>query len=163
MARILAIGPHPDDVEIGMGGTILALPAERRAAEAAGAAHILGVGRRIPLPLPNRMLADTVENRMLLAGVIREVRPDLLFIPYWIDAHPDHVAACALAEAARFYAKLTKTEIPGEPFYPPPRFPLIPTPHHPPRGYGASLTTRPQAEAFVCREELGLRSLDGVV
>src|SRR3989304_5312164 len=148
MARILAIGPHPDDVEIGMGGTILALLAQehevvlcdltngeptprgtpqRRAVEAAEAAHILGVGRRITLPLPNRMLADTVENRMLLAGVIREVRPDLLFLPYWIDAHPDHVAACVLAEAARFYAKLTKTEIPGEPFYPPRVFPFIST------------------------------------
>src|SRR3990172_4210531 len=152
MARILAIGPHPDDVEIGMGGTILALLAqghevvlcdltngeptprgtpERRAAEAAGAAHILGVGRRITLPLPNRMLADTVEHRMLLAGVIREVRPDLLFIPYWIDAHPDHVAACVLAEAARFYAKLTKTEIPGEPFYPPRAFHFISTHYDP--------------------------------
>jgi len=227
MARILAIGPHPDDVEIGMGGTILALLAqghevvlcdltngeptprgtpERRAAEAAEAAHILGVGRRITLPLPNRMLADTVENRMLLAGVIREVRPDLLFIPYWIDAHPDHVAACALAEAARFYAKLTKTEIPGEPFYPPRVFHFISTHydlHIKPtflfdigayfdrklaavaaytsqfadengemrvlqylrtlNGYWGYLINRPQAEAFVCREELGLRSLDGVV
>src|SRR3972149_6847491 len=227
MARILAIGPHPDDVEIGMGGAFLARLAqehgvvlcdrpngeptpggtpERRAAEAAEAAHILGVGRRITLPLPNRMLADTVENRMLLAGVIREVRPDLLFIPYWIDAHPDHVAACALAEAARFYAKLTKTEIPGEPFYPPRVFHFISTHydlHIKPtflfdigahferklaavaayasqfadengemrvlqylgtlNGYWGYLINRPQAEAFVCREELGLRSLDGVV
>src|SRR3970040_1484951 len=122
MARILAIGPHPDDVEIGMGGTIPALLAqghegvlcdvptgeptpratpERRAAEAAEAARILGVGRRITLPLPNRMLADTVEHRMLLAGVIPRVRPDLLFIPYWIDAHPDPVPPCAAADAAR--------------------------------------------------------------
>lgn len=136
--RILAIGPHPDDVEIGMGGTILALRAqghdvticdltngeptpigtpERRAREAAEAARILGVPR-ITLEMPNRYLADTVENRMRVAEVIRQVRPDVLFVPYWVDAHPDHVAAAALCEAARFYGKLTKTTIPGEPFPP---------------------------------------------
>ena len=91
---------------------------ERRAEEAAQAARILGVRRRITLGLPNRSLQDSVENRMVLAEVIREVRPDVLFVPYWVDAHPDHVAACGLAEAARFYAKLTKTEMRGEPFYP---------------------------------------------
>jgi len=54
-----------------------------------------------------------------VAEVIRRVRPEILFVPYWVDAHPDHVAAAALAEASRFYAKLTKTTIPGEPFLPP--------------------------------------------
>ena len=137
--KILAIGPHPDDVEIGMGGTILALRAqghevticdltngeptpigtpERRAREAADAARILGV-TRITLEMPNRYLVDTVDNRMLLAEVIRRVRPEVVFAPYWVDAHPDHVAGAALAEAARFYAKLTKTTIPGEPYLPP--------------------------------------------
>jgi bacillithiol biosynthesis deacetylase BshB1 len=136
--NILAIGPHPDDVEIGMGGSILALRAaghavticdltngeptpigtpERRAREAAAAASLLGV-RRVTLEFPNRYLRDTVEARNRVAEVIRDVRPDLLFVPYWDDAHPDHVAAAALGEAARFYAKLTKTTITGEPFYP---------------------------------------------
>src|SRR5947209_19992261 len=94
--KILAIGPHPDDVEIGMGGTILALRAqghevticdltngeptpigtpERRAREAADAARILGV-TRITLEMPNRYLVDTVDNRMLVAEVIRRVRPE---------------------------------------------------------------------------------------
>jgi bacillithiol biosynthesis deacetylase BshB1 len=136
--NVLAIGPHPDDVEIGMGGTILALrqaghaaticdltngeptpigTPERRAREAAAAASLLGV-RRVTLEFPNRYLQDTVEARNRVAEVIRDARPDLLFVPYWEDAHPDHVAAAALGEAARFYAKLTKTAIAGEPFYP---------------------------------------------
>jgi bacillithiol biosynthesis deacetylase BshB1 len=139
VARILAIGPHPDDLEIAMGGTACWLLAqghevvlcdltngeptpvgtpERRAAEAAEAARLLGVRRRITLSLPNRYLQDTLEARTAVAEVIREVRPDTLFVPYWTDAHPDHVAACTLAEAARFTAKLTKTTMRGEPHYP---------------------------------------------
>lgn len=91
---------------------------ERRMEEAAAAARVLGVARRITLPLPNRELVDTMDNRRMVAEVIREVRPDFLFVPYWVDAHPDHVAGAALAEAARFYAKLTKTAMRGEPHYP---------------------------------------------
>ncbi len=137
--KILAFGAHPDDVEIGMGGTILTLRAhghtvvlcdltngeptpvgspERRAREAREAAALLGVERRITLELPNRYLMDTVDNRRQIAEVIRDIRPDLLFVPYWVDAHPDHVAAASLCEAARFYAKLTKTTMSGEPFFP---------------------------------------------
>ncbi|MDR7522232.1 MAG: bacillithiol biosynthesis deacetylase BshB1 [Armatimonadota bacterium] len=139
MASILAIGPHPDDVEIAMGGTVCLLLAQghqvtvcdltngeptpmgtpqRRAAEAAAAARLLGISRRITLDLPNRALEHTLEARRRVAEVIREVRPDALFVPYWVDAHPDHVAACSIAEAARFWAKLTKTDMRGEPHYP---------------------------------------------
>lgn len=139
MVRVLAIGPHPDDVEIAMGGTICLLLAqghevvmcdltdgeptpmgtpETRAAEASEAARLLGIQRRITLPLPNRFLQDTIDARIRIAEVIREVRPDVLCIPYWVDAHPDHIAACSLAEAARFTAKLTKTEMRGQPHYP---------------------------------------------
>jgi len=91
---------------------------ERRAVEAAEAARLLGVKRRITLTLPNRYLQDTIEARVPVAEVIREVRPDVLFAPYWVDAHPDHVAAAALVEAARFVAKLTKTAMRGDPHYP---------------------------------------------
>jgi LmbE family N-acetylglucosaminyl deacetylase len=54
----------------------------------------------------------------LLAGEIRLARPRWLFAPYWVDAHPDHVAATELIEAARFWSKLTKTDLPGEPWHP---------------------------------------------
>jgi len=88
-----------------------------RAAEAARAAEILGV-QRTGLGLPNREVVHSVENRHKLAAVIRAHRPDWLFLPYPIDAHPDHVAVTRIGEDARFDAKLTRTSIPGEPCYP---------------------------------------------
>jgi len=136
---ILAIGPHPDDVEIGVGGTLVALAAaghaihildvtdgeptprgdaETRAQEAARAADILGANSRTTLDLPNRCVMDGIEARAKVAEVIREIRPDLLLVPYWIDAHPDHVQTSRLCDAARFQAKLTKTDMTGEPWYP---------------------------------------------
>jgi bacillithiol biosynthesis deacetylase BshB1 len=134
----MCIGAHPDDVEIGMGATLAGIvrrggravivdltngeptphgTPERRAAESAEAARILGAERRT-LTQPNRYLFDSVEARIELAEVIREYRPRTLFVPYADDAHPDHVAASAICVAARFYAKFTKTEMSGEPFFP---------------------------------------------
>jgi LmbE family N-acetylglucosaminyl deacetylase len=46
------------------------------------------------------------------------LRPRVLLAPYWEDTHPDHVAASALVDAARFWAKLTKSDLPGEPHFP---------------------------------------------
>jgi len=138
MAAIVCVGAHPDDVEIGMGGTVALLARqgvdvliidltdgeptplgthERRMEEAAEAARRLGCRRRT-LELPNRCLFDTPEARTALAEVLREERPSAIFVPYPEDAHPDHLAASRIAEAARFYSKLTKTEMLGEPHYP---------------------------------------------
>jgi len=91
---------------------------ETRARETAAATEVLGLDWRENLGLPNRRLEPTLRARALLAGVFRQTRPRWLFAPYWIDAHPDHVAATGLIEAARFWAKLTKSDLPGEPHYP---------------------------------------------
>lgn len=138
MANVVCVGAHPDDVEIGMGGAVAGLvrcgadvlivdltdgeptprgSREARLAEAAEAARVLGC-RRLTLALPNRFLFDTVEARTALAEVLRAERPDIVFAPYPEDAHPDHMAAAGIAEAARFYAKFTKTTMSGEPHYP---------------------------------------------
>jgi bacillithiol biosynthesis deacetylase BshB1 len=139
MLDILIIAPHPDDAELGMGGAILKFlqegrrvgvldltsgeptphgSPEIRARETAAATKILGLNWRENLGLANRSLEATIENRAKLAGVIRQQRPRWLFAPYWIDAHPDHVAATQLVEAARFWAKLSKTDLPGAPCHP---------------------------------------------
>lgn len=90
---------------------------EIRARESADAARVLGVTRSL-VGLKNREVQHTIEARHRVAAVIREHRPDVLFVPYPIDAHPDHVAVTRICEDARFDAKLTKSAIPGDPWYP---------------------------------------------
>lgn len=139
MLDALVIAPHPDDAELGMGGAIVKLLTEGkkvgvldltsgeptphgspeiRARETTAASKLLGLEWRENLGLPNRSLEPTLENRAKLAGVIRQTRPRWLFAPYWEDAHPDHTAATKLVDDARFWAKLTKTDMPGEPHHP---------------------------------------------
>ncbi len=91
---------------------------EIRRAETEAATATLGLDYRGNLGLPNRSLQADLASRARLAGALRELRPRYVFAPYWEDAHPDHVAASALVDAARFWAKLTKTDLPGEPFFP---------------------------------------------
>ncbi len=135
----LVVAAHPDDAEIGVGGTLLALKSqgflvgvldltsgeptphgtqEIRQRETAAATALLGLDWRGNLGLPNRALVADLDARRQLAGMIRQLRPRVLLTHYWEDAHPDHVAASALVDAARFWAKLTKTDLPGAPHYP---------------------------------------------
>ncbi|GIW75436.1 MAG: hypothetical protein KatS3mg104_0499 [Phycisphaerae bacterium] len=76
------------------------------------------VSQRTLLGLTNRQVTPTLQARYQLAAQIRVHRPNVLFVPYIPDAHPDHLAVTRIAEDARFDAKLTKTDIPGEPWYP---------------------------------------------
>jgi bacillithiol biosynthesis deacetylase BshB1 len=135
----LVVAPHPDDAELGMGGTIIRLieqgwrvgildltsgeptplgSVERRRLETSAANAILGNPWRGNLGLVNRSLEASLAQRREVAGAFRKLRPKLVFAPYWEDAHPDHTAATRLVEDARFWSKLSKSDLPGEPWHP---------------------------------------------
>lgn len=137
---ILIVAPHPDDAEISVGGTILACKQqglrvgvieltngeptpygspEIRVKETAAATQVLDLDWRENLGLPNRSLESSLEARRQLAVVFRMQRPKVILAPYWEDVHPDHVAASDLTDAARFWSKLSKTDMEGEPYWPP--------------------------------------------
>lgn len=128
---VLFTAPHPDDLEIGMGGTIAKLvkqgyrvgmvhmtngePTPRgtpeiRAKEMRAAADILGVQVLEMLGLTNRMLMDAPETRFALATVIRKYRPKILvgMAGRTPGASPDHYQGQLITEAARFYSQFTK-------------------------------------------------------
>jgi bacillithiol biosynthesis deacetylase BshB1 len=138
MTQILIVGPHPDDQELGMGGTIAKLVSqghdvllldmtngeptphgspEIRARESSAACEILGV-KRTSVNLPNRYVEHSIPARHAVAAVIREHQAEIVFTPYFDDAHPDHIATTKIVEDARFDAKLTKIDLAGDPIYP---------------------------------------------
>ncbi|HEX7727605.1 MAG TPA: bacillithiol biosynthesis deacetylase BshB1 [Terracidiphilus sp.] len=130
-ADVLAIAAHRDDVEQTCGGSLLRMAArglrtaildltqgeagtrgtaEDRAREAAEAASLLGVGWRQALDLPDGAVENTLENRIKIARVIRQLRPRVVILPYWQARHPDHATAGLLGYDACFVAGLAKIE-----------------------------------------------------
>lgn len=95
---------------------------EQREKEWTEATRVLDQGTgnvtRELLGLPNRFVEHTLEARHAVAGVIRKHQAELVFVPYFEDAHPDHLAGTNIVQDARFDAKLSKIDLPGEPIYP---------------------------------------------
>ena len=132
---LLAFGPHPDDLEIGMGATIAhhvakglrvglcdltrgemgsnGTPAEREQ-EAEAARAVLGADWRVNLGLPDRHLRDVPEQVRPIVELIRACRPSVIALPHWGDRHPDHTAASALVTSAAFSSGLRRYEADGE-------------------------------------------------
>ena len=138
-ADVLAIAAHRDDVEQTCGGTLLRMAArglrtaildltqgeagtrgsaDDRAREAEEAARILGVGRRQALDMADGAIANTLENRLAIARVVRQLRPRVVILPYWQARHPDHAIVASLGYEACFIAGLSKIDAGGEPYRP---------------------------------------------
>jgi bacillithiol biosynthesis deacetylase BshB1 len=129
MVDVLAVGPHPDDAELLCGGTlarcadqgyrtgILDLTRgemgtrgtpELRAAEAAEASEILGVSIRVNAALPDAGITNDRETRERLVGLLRELRPRTVILPFPTGRHPDHRLAAELCRDACFLSGLAR-------------------------------------------------------
>jgi N-acetylglucosamine malate deacetylase 1 len=138
-ADVLAIAAHRDDVEQTCGGTLLRSAArglrtaildltrgeagtrgtaEDRAREADDAARILGVGWRDALDLPDGAIANTLENRINIVHVLRQLRPRVVILPYWQARHPDHAIVASLGYEACFLSGLAKIDTGTKPHRP---------------------------------------------
>jgi N-acetylglucosamine malate deacetylase 1 len=136
---LLAFGPHPDDIEIGLGGTIArhtagggrvglcdltagelgsnGTPDERRR-EAAEAAGVLGAAWRENLGWPDGDLAASAERVRAAVTVIRRHQPRTVALPYGRDRHPDHAAASRTLTLAAFRSGLRRYDTGQPPWSP---------------------------------------------
>jgi N-acetylglucosamine malate deacetylase 1 len=134
---LLVFGPHPDDIEIGVGGTVAKHAArgwrvglcdltagemgsngtvEERIAEAERARAVLGAEWRTNLRLPDRAFGGDPQHIRAAVDVLRQWRPTRVLIPYWSDRHPDHVAASRMLTEAVFNSGLRKYAADGDPW-----------------------------------------------
>ncbi|AZZ59084.1 bacillithiol biosynthesis deacetylase BshB1 [Riemerella anatipestifer] len=128
---ILAIGAHPDDVELGCGGTLAKFISqgkkvaivdltegelgtrgtnETRAKEAKRASNILGVVARENLGMKDGFLSNTEEYQMRIVKMVRKYQPEIIFANAIDDRHPDHAKAAKLVSDACFLSGLIKIE-----------------------------------------------------
>ena len=132
---ILAIGAHPDDVELGCGGTLAKLikagktvavvdltkgelgtrgTDETRKAEAEESSRILGISHRENLGMRDGFFQNDEEHQMKVVKIIRKYRPEILFCNAVEDRHPDHAKGSKLVSDACFLAGLRKIETVAE-------------------------------------------------
>jgi bacillithiol biosynthesis deacetylase BshB1 len=126
---VVAFAPHPDDVELFCGGTMLVAAASglstaivdltdgelstngnaaRRASERDVATELMGLTARLALSLPDGALGVDESHRGAVVGALRELRPRVVLAPYGDDRHPDHAAAARLVREACFMAGLRR-------------------------------------------------------
>jgi N-acetylglucosamine malate deacetylase 1 len=136
---LLVFGPHPDDIEIGLGGSVARHAAlgysvglcdltagemgsngtvEERLAEAEAARAVLGAKWRVNLRLPDRAIGSDASHLRAVASLVRRARPRAVAIPYGADRHPDHVAASRLLVEGIFNAGLRRYDADGEAWRP---------------------------------------------
>ncbi|EJL26716.1 bacillithiol biosynthesis deacetylase BshB1 [Brevibacillus sp. BC25] len=142
---ILAIGAHPDDVEIGAAGSLILAAkqgkrvgildltyaelssngtVERRQQEAATADQVMGVAARYNFGLPDRGLEAVRESAIeRVVKLIRKTRPAIVLAPYYADRHPDHESVSRIVREAVFNAGIRKyLPEPSLPAYRPSQF-----------------------------------------
>ncbi len=151
---LLAFGAHPDDVELGCGGTVIKMSdlghktgvialtrgelgtrgsKKTRAQEFANAAKIMGIAAHKMLDIADGNVAVTQENKLKVIREIRAHRPRIVLAPYWVVRHPDHGHASALIREAAFFAGLKKIDTgqaphrPNKVIYYPGRFEFQPS------------------------------------
>lgn len=137
---LLVFGPHPDDIEIGIGGTVARHSSlgfsvglcdltagemgsngtvDERLKEADQAAKVLGCVWRANLRWPDRRIGKEPAHLDAAVGFIRKHRPRVIGAPYWSDRHPDHEAASRVLTEAVFNSGLRRYDAaPGEPWRP---------------------------------------------
>lgn len=133
------LGAHPDDCELFAGGLIAKLVAEEnnvtivdltsgematrgtleeRVRERTLAAKILGISQRITLDLKDTVVENSIENRLQIIEVIRNIRPAVIVYHHTDDTHPDHRKAAAVVRDAIGYSNIEKIDTGQERFAP---------------------------------------------